>query len=121
MNMNPEVKAKWVAALRSGKYIQGHGRLSSHNQHCCLGVLCEVMELESHTLDCGDKSYLHSDSEGRGSSESSEVIPPTLAAELNMHYNPYVMYKRASCRLSSLNDDEKLSFNAIADIIEASL
>lgn len=44
--MTPELKAKWVEALRSGKYKQGTGRLLRAGRdgykHCCLGVLCEV-------------------------------------------------------------------------------
>lgn len=50
--MNKEVKAKWVAALRSGEYKQGKGRLKNiNNEYCCLGVLCALktnnpMELE---------------------------------------------------------------------------
>ena len=45
--MNPEVKKKWVAALRSGDYKQGQGRLkSSENEYCCLGVLCDIYKNE---------------------------------------------------------------------------
>lgn len=41
--MNPEVKAEWLAALRSGEYSQGHQRLRTEdNQHCCLGVLSDL-------------------------------------------------------------------------------
>lgn len=42
--MRADVKAQWVAALRSGEYQQGGGNLynTSDNTHCCLGVLCEL-------------------------------------------------------------------------------
>lgn len=41
--MNPEIKAKWVAALQSGQYVQGKGQLRNNkNQFCCLGVLCNL-------------------------------------------------------------------------------
>lgn len=40
--MNPEIKAKWVAALRSGKYKQGQGELRDGKKFCCLGVLCDI-------------------------------------------------------------------------------
>lgn len=44
--MNPEAKAKWVAALRSGNYVQGKGMLkTSDNTYCCMGVLAEVCGL----------------------------------------------------------------------------
>jgi hypothetical protein len=45
--MDPEVKAKWVEALRSGEYKQGQLLLKKERpdgtaKHCCLGVLCEI-------------------------------------------------------------------------------
>jgi hypothetical protein len=40
--MNPDVKKKWVEALRSGEYKQAKGRLMKHGGYCCLGVLCKV-------------------------------------------------------------------------------
>jgi hypothetical protein len=45
--MNPEIKAKWLAALRSGKYKWHHGRLAfvTHDGEyrcCALGVLCDL-------------------------------------------------------------------------------
>lgn len=35
---------EWVAALRSGRFLQGRGRLRMPNgkHYCCLGVLCEI-------------------------------------------------------------------------------
>lgn len=40
--MDAELKAKWIAALRSGEYKQGNGRLRDGDKYCCLGVLCDV-------------------------------------------------------------------------------
>jgi len=45
--MNKEIKAAWVAALRSGSYSRGTGYLRQRNdkgrlQYCCLGVLCNL-------------------------------------------------------------------------------
>lgn len=40
--MDPGWKAKWVAALRSGRYAQGKGHLRRGSRYCCLGVLCEI-------------------------------------------------------------------------------
>lgn len=52
--MTPELKAKWVSALRGGKYKQGRDRLivssvESGDSYCCLGVLCAVMGLQHQT------------------------------------------------------------------------
>lgn len=41
--MDAEIKAKWVEALRSGRYEQTTGFLRrSNGRFCCLGVLCDV-------------------------------------------------------------------------------
>lgn len=40
--LNPEVKAQWVAALRSGEYTQAAGALRNSKGFCCLGVLCDL-------------------------------------------------------------------------------
>lgn len=43
--MNPEIKAKWLEALRSGKYRQCRGILKADTgAYCCLGVLREIVE-----------------------------------------------------------------------------
>jgi hypothetical protein len=43
--MDPTIKAKWLEALRSGQYEQGHDALHDpeKNTFCCLGVLSEVV------------------------------------------------------------------------------
>lgn len=52
--MDAKLKAKWLKALRSGKYKQTPGVLESVNieggvitttGNCCLGVLCRVLDL----------------------------------------------------------------------------
>lgn len=44
--MKPEIKTKWIDALRSGKYLQIKGALRSRDGlgHCCLGVLCDLID-----------------------------------------------------------------------------
>jgi hypothetical protein len=42
--MNPEIKAKWLEALRSGRYKQGRKKLRpTPDTYCCLGVLCDIL------------------------------------------------------------------------------
>lgn len=43
--MNDNAK-KWVAALRSGEYMQGLRALVDGDCYCCLGVACKVYEKE---------------------------------------------------------------------------
>lgn len=40
--MNPEVKARWIAALRSGEFPQTRNVLNDEEGFCCLGVLSEI-------------------------------------------------------------------------------
>jgi hypothetical protein len=47
--MDQELKAKWVEALRSGKYEQGVIHFESGGRFCCLGVLCTVRGLPTTT------------------------------------------------------------------------
>lgn len=48
--MDPEIKARWVEALRSGVFTQGQSRLRDDTgdevKHCCLGVLCALAQAE---------------------------------------------------------------------------
>ena len=40
--LKPEIKARWRAALESGKYPQAKGQLRSDKGFCCLGVLGDL-------------------------------------------------------------------------------
>lgn len=43
--MDKKIKAKWLRALRSGKYKQAKGVLRTEKGgFCCLGVLCDVVD-----------------------------------------------------------------------------
>lgn len=45
MSLHPQLKKRWVEALRSGKYKQGRQYLRDQSdQYCCLGVLCDITE-----------------------------------------------------------------------------
>ena len=49
--MDPEIKAQWTAALRSGDYIQGKGYLNTNGKFCCVGVLCEIRGMPRVKVD----------------------------------------------------------------------
>ncbi len=118
--MNKEIKAKWVAALRSGEYKQGLGQLrSKENNFCCLGVLCNLHaqahpEIAAQQTDPG--MYL-----GAKSFPDHKVINWAGLGSIN----PDVIYKKKPTNLSALNDGirigEPLSFKQIASIIEKQL
>jgi hypothetical protein len=44
--MDAELKAKWIAALRGGEFKQTTGWLKDERGYCCLGVLCVVKGIE---------------------------------------------------------------------------
>lgn len=45
--MKPEIKKKWLDALRSGQYLQCERRLTDGERFCCLGVLTNLYALET--------------------------------------------------------------------------
>lgn len=54
-----EKTTELIAALRSGKYKQGTGRLRQDDRYCCLGVACDIANLpwsENHCL--GEQVFL---------------------------------------------------------------
>lgn len=120
--MNPIVKAKWVAALRSGEYEQGIGQLRLGNTFCCLGVLCDIYAKESETVwesrnppSLGEVCY---------SFLSAYGLPPqevVIWAELDLR-EPVLTYGlETGVELTTLNDDLMLDFKQIADLIEDQL
>lgn len=117
-----ENRAKWIKALRSGKYKQGKSELfnKSEKTYCCLGVLCVVAGIKSTTGKdmFGQKAQMF---DGQNS-----VAPPAAMnfvglrteggafEDLEKKYADYI-----TSALWDLNDAGNLSFNEIADIIEA--
>jgi len=120
--VNQEIKEKWVAALRSGEYKQGTGRLRIEiiggYQYCCLGVLCDIVaeaEPDKYVWD-------HRTMRTPGGSYGSVAVPTHMEIELFLSgADPIVRYNDRSEPLSVLNDIHRLNFNQIADIIEAQL
>lgn len=43
--MDAELKAKWIAALRSGEFKQTPDVLQKDDRYCCLGVLASMLGL----------------------------------------------------------------------------
>jgi len=43
--MDQKLKKLWISALSSGKFEKGKGSLNRENKFCCLGVLCEILNL----------------------------------------------------------------------------
>lgn len=110
--MNKEIKKKWIAALRSGKYKKTTGTLRTRdNRFCALGVLCDVI----------GPSKWHS----QGPFYKWGTQMSTLSTEgmkLAGVDHPMVrLGSESGENILALNDSKGLSFLEIADIIEKNL
>ncbi len=115
--MKPEIKARWVAALRSGEYKQGQKMLKNlDGSFCCLGVLCELHAKETGTEwelgDSGNPCYL----------EHTALVPQEVKEWAGLDYcaggNVQIGLQRDY--LPAQNDIGK-TFEQIADAIEGQL
>lgn len=102
VELNPDVKQRWIEALRSGKYEQGQGRLRDGDRYCCLGVLCEI---EGLVYD-GEVYYW----EGKG---TDALVPYGFGRNINLDTD-------IEEQLAKMNDSGK-PFSEIADFIEENL
>lgn len=109
--MNQELKEKWIAALRSGKYEQGTGFLCKDGAYCCLGVLMEVSGNPEWVADVEYPSnkmirYSYDDYVWL----ESKKLPNHIERQYDiMDYTATLMY---------MNDSQHKSFSEIADWIE---
>lgn len=110
--MNNPLMVKWIAALRSGKYKQGRGRLRDGDAYCCLGVLCDISGMGEWVEDAS------------GSTTSFRTITgESLGASV-----PYMLAERAGFgrefgklphELMKMNDNWHESFDEIANFLES--
>ncbi len=144
--INPELKAQWVEALRSGKYTQGQLMLRTpDNDFCCLGVLCDITNVPWYRAEIkvsdGMGSHMIRDGYVYGTkgsdSDSYQLIPANYAPKLRGdigRFNPNVFSGNNGVfsvvgqtsrgdlghmevyNLPSLNDGG-FTFDQIADII----
>lgn len=110
--MNQEIKAQWVAALRSGEYKQGTGVLQCDDEYCCLGILCVLAR------KAGVQVRL----------DSNQIVGVLLRAQPAVLAWSGIEDDNSLCvkgiRLTTLNDGRGCfpphSFIEIADLIEKS-
>lgn len=107
-------KAKWLKALRSGKYKQGNGNLKTgkgkNARYCCLGVACDIVGAKSIT----DKGFIRTGSDIRGITKVPKLL---IGSDYGYEddYNPIVE------KLATMNDLTGSSFKEIANYIEKHL
>lgn len=117
--MNLDIKAKWLAALRSGEYKQIRGTLAKGsvynvNGFCCLGVLCDIAVKEGAIPPAegrteGVLAY------GEAGQINTLPLEVTLWAGLTSG-NPSV--GEINRPLGWHNDTGQKDFNEIADLID---
>jgi len=111
--MNPQIKQKWLNALRSGEYQQTQRHLRTEDGFCCLGVLCDLYVKENNVeweID-EDDIYRYE--------KHFTLLPPSVVGWAGVEdSNPYV--NGGIGTLSGLNDRGS-TFEQIAYVIEEHL
>ena len=121
--MKPEIKQKWLNALRSGEYTQSQERLRSDDGYCCLGVLCDLYIDENKGYDWSEdvNHYLFISHNSDSYYEDNYLPFPVMEWACLKDSNPIVIDNDGGrVALSDLNDTG-VSFNEIADYIEKQL
>lgn len=137
IKLKPEIKARWVAALRSGDYTQGQNVLRKQTtagvQHCCLGVLMEIALEDGIVTRITDDASLGTAiwTDGPGWQLSAMPSSPAVVewalgsfdrdANINAVSNLTVVLNDGDHSLTGINDAGKHSFSDIADLIEEQL
>lgn len=108
--MNQQMKARWIAALRSGEYRQARRYLKKGGGFCCLGVLCDLVDPGgwSQALLCEGEVVAWGHRDGDTGCPSSDLL-----AEVGLHTD-------SACHLANIND-AGVSFDVIANYIEENL
>ena len=130
--MNSEIKQKWINALRSGEYEQSskgflHIADEFSERYCCLGVLCDLYAKERNKEWTKEYKGWTKRYNGRILDfEGEDQYPPQSVVEWAglPEKSPSIKFSGEidDCEfenpeLAELNDDG-ISFNTIADLIE---
>lgn len=107
MNATRQEMKTWIRALRSGKYRQAKGTLQNDSGHCCLGVACEVF-VPTNKQARLKNGALH------GPTPVAQRAAPEWLKIINIEFE-----EASGRRLSQLNDYDELTFNEIADLLQA--
>lgn len=109
--MNKNLKAKWLKALRSGRYKQTQCALERRDENgkiigqCCLGVLCRVMKVKPVCSATNQFTYF----DGNYGMLSDERLKKAG------------LTKDEARHLAALNDGDDATFPDIANYIEQNL
>lgn len=116
---NVENMKKFVAALRSGDYVQGHGTLEGvgndgKTRNCCLGVACRVAIKDGLNIKVVTSALWSFTIDG-----SSGYLPESVSNWLGIDSdNPRLYVDDQQFSAVNLNDYRLFSFDQIADAFE---
>jgi hypothetical protein len=123
--MDQEIKAEWVADLRSGKFEQTTGTLRDEQGSCCLDVLCDQAVrkgiIDPPVFNKQELIFYYGSNSG---TLPDKVVKWAGLGEFEE--NPSVEYVNEDgdteiASLAQLNDEDGLTFSQIADLIEDQL
>lgn len=98
-------RKRLVEALRSGKYKQGYGRLKKGDCFCVLGIICDLNDPTQWKDEPGNWTTY-----GPGGYLAS--LPKDVAVGLDVS-------RPEEGHLIAMNDGQRLTFEQIADKVEA--
>lgn len=98
--MSRDAKAKWLKALRSGRYEQTEGVLANDQGFCCLGVLMHTQGVPR----CKMLNLALPNDTSKGDSWGVKQY--------------HIQHGKRMASMAALNDEERLTFEQIADLIE---
>ena len=113
----PEPIRLWIEELRSGEHTQTQGALQHGESYCCLGVACIAAR----------KNNIEIIIEGSTKKTKGLLDGISLRGQIAVQNwlkleNPYGKFKEISFEgvysLANLNDDTRLNFLQIANVIE---
>ena len=125
--MNQEIKTAWIAALRSGQYEQTTKRLRTPDGYCCLGVLCDLATQEGIVAwkkqELDEYDAFRAEEVNEETSYSTLALPPVVVDWAGLtDGEPRVLFSEENNTrpeaLSCLNDEDRLTYEEIADLIE---
>lgn len=124
--MTPELKQKWIDALRSGTYKQGYKTLHPRTDFCCLGVLCDIAGYEWTQEDATLNPH-HSCAAGTGyieaDDEAEKLGLPTEIQRIcySMNDATWTDADQDIVDRFEIDPNHRYSFAEIADFLEKNL
>lgn len=107
MRINRRQLEIWINALRSGEFKQGYNQLQKGDTYCCLGVACKVL-IPEHKLEIDEDGDMY------GIMPGIQSYCPKWLDEIAEDFT-----NKTGRELPNLNDAAGLTFDEIADLLEA--